>query len=171
MPKQLEQKLLTYDQTMEIVEGFMKKSGIAEYCRTICKGKCCIDFNGKSCYESPNACHRNEGRRLTCTAYICSNIFYRIKIFDCEFRMTLQVKDGSQIFSNYAKVLNKIRVQVTNYISENKNAYFNVPNIENMKKGFHVSEDTIKEFFNDEMALNIYTKLEPIIGKRINIFS
>lgn len=57
---------LNYYQTLEIVENFMIKSGIRGFCTDICRGKCCI-----SCYGSPQACHKNEGRRLACSVFIC----------------------------------------------------------------------------------------------------
>jgi len=44
----------------------MVKSGIRQYCETICKGYCC-----GLCSESENACFRNEGRRLPCSTFFC----------------------------------------------------------------------------------------------------
>ena len=70
------QACYTYKEALEIVEDFMIKSGIREYCETICKGQCCSYRNeeGKlhKCWESENACWRNEGRRLPCSIFICS---------------------------------------------------------------------------------------------------
>lgn len=56
-----------YGQTLEIIEKFMTDSGIREYCTNICKGSCC-----GTCYkENAEACHKNEGRRLACSGFIC----------------------------------------------------------------------------------------------------
>lgn len=57
---------LDYYQTLEIVENFMAKTGIRNFCTNVCKGNCC----GR-CYTSENACHKHEGRRLTCSAFVC----------------------------------------------------------------------------------------------------
>jgi hypothetical protein len=60
---------LTHDETLELVEEFMRKSGIRRYCSDFCRGHCC----GK-CYNSDNACRKNEGRRLACSIYLCYDI-------------------------------------------------------------------------------------------------
>jgi hypothetical protein len=57
---------LDYHQTLEIVENFMTETGIRDFCTNVCKGSCC----GK-CYTSDNACHKHEGRRLACSAFVC----------------------------------------------------------------------------------------------------
>lgn len=58
---------LNYEQTLELVEQFMERSGIREFCTDICQGSCC-----GGCYEkSDSACHKHEGRRLSCSVYIC----------------------------------------------------------------------------------------------------
>ncbi len=57
---------LNYTQTMEIIEAFMNASDIRKYCTDICKGQCCGE-----CYTSENACHKHEGRRISCSAYVC----------------------------------------------------------------------------------------------------
>lgn len=57
---------LTYQQTLDIIEKFMIDSGIRNFCTNICHGQCC-----SSCWESKYACHRNEGRRLSCSFYLC----------------------------------------------------------------------------------------------------
>lgn len=68
----------SYRETLEIVEEFMVKSGIRQYCEKICHGKCCGSYRDKEdgkfhkCWESKNACWRNEGRRLPCSIFICS---------------------------------------------------------------------------------------------------
>jgi len=65
----------SYKEALNIVEDFMIKSGIRKYCETVCKGQCCSfrDKNGKlhNCWESENACWKNEGRRLPCSIFIC----------------------------------------------------------------------------------------------------
>jgi len=59
--------IMNYAQTLEMVEAFMKASGIRAFCTNICKGNCC-----DNCYtKSKNACHRHEGRRMSCSVYLC----------------------------------------------------------------------------------------------------
>jgi len=57
---------MNYEEALNKVELFMGKSGIREFCTETCQGYCC---NG--CYTSKNACHRNEGRRLSCSTFLC----------------------------------------------------------------------------------------------------
>jgi hypothetical protein len=57
---------LNYHQTLDMVEAFMIKSGMRAYCTKICQGKCC-----GNCYTGKNACHKHEGRRMSCSVYVC----------------------------------------------------------------------------------------------------
>jgi len=60
-------KWLSYKETLRRVEDFMIKSGFRKYCSEVCVGSCC-----GGCYtKSEKACHRNEGRRLSCSTYFC----------------------------------------------------------------------------------------------------
>jgi len=60
--------MLNYEEALNLIENFMVKSGLRDFCSHICMGMCCLE-----CYEaSPSACVVNEGRRLTCSAFICS---------------------------------------------------------------------------------------------------
>lgn len=45
----------------------MKDTGIRDFCTNICKGHCC-QFG---CFTSDKACHKNEGRRLGCSVFLC----------------------------------------------------------------------------------------------------
>ncbi len=62
-------KTYTYQETLSIVEKFMKDSGIREYCSNVCVGSCC-----ETCFDSEYSCHNNEGRRLHCSIYICYKV-------------------------------------------------------------------------------------------------
>lgn len=59
---------LTYAEALAAVEQFMVESGIRDFCSNVCGGKCC----GSCWKKSPNACHRNEGRRISCSMYLCN---------------------------------------------------------------------------------------------------
>lgn len=60
-------KQLTYEETLTIVEKFMIDSQTRKYCTDVCKGRCC-----SGCYKnSPDACHKQEGRRLSCSIFMC----------------------------------------------------------------------------------------------------
>ncbi len=71
-------KTYTYQQTLSIVEKFMKDSGIREYCSKVCKGGCCRGLPNvkKMCYDTDIACYRNEGRRLACSIYVGYGCFF-----------------------------------------------------------------------------------------------
>ena len=60
---------MDYKEALNKVESFMIKSGIRGFCTDICHGSCC-----GNCYLSENACHKNEGRRLSCSVFICWNL-------------------------------------------------------------------------------------------------
>lgn len=65
--------MLSYEELLDLAESFMEKSGVRAYCSEICKGHCC---NG--CYVSDGACHKNEGRRLACSTFLCYNLRKRV---------------------------------------------------------------------------------------------
>lgn len=59
-----------YKETLELVEEFMINSHIRKYCSEICKGKCC-----ENCYKTnPQSCRHHEGRRLSCSIFLCGDI-------------------------------------------------------------------------------------------------
>jgi len=58
--------IMNYAQTLDMVEAFMEASGIRAFCTNMCKGDCC-----SGCYETKQACHRHEGRRMSCSIYLC----------------------------------------------------------------------------------------------------
>lgn len=60
---------MNYEETLNKVESFMVSSGIRDFCTETCQGYCC-----DKCYTSKNACHKNEGRRLSCSVFICLNL-------------------------------------------------------------------------------------------------
>lgn len=57
----------TYLQTLEIVEKFMKDSGIRKFCSTSCKGACCMGCD----YQGDRGCTQ-EPRNLLCSITMCS---------------------------------------------------------------------------------------------------
>ena len=57
---------LNYEDALRRIEAFMTASGIREYCETKCFGHCC-----QKCFYNDTACHKNEGRRLACSFYLC----------------------------------------------------------------------------------------------------
>lgn len=58
-----------YSETLAIVETLMIESGIRKFCSKTCKGYCC-----DACYKKSNACHKNEGRRLSCSIFLCHGL-------------------------------------------------------------------------------------------------
>lgn len=55
-----------YPEALEQIEKFMEDSRIRDICSNYCFGHCCM-----GCYESKEACRSNEGRRLSCSFFIC----------------------------------------------------------------------------------------------------
>lgn len=77
----------TYDEALDRIEEFMKKSGIRDFCTKVCKGACC-----GSCYESNEACYKNEGRRLSCSVFICPQLAG--VVFSLEEKSTFSIIKG-----------------------------------------------------------------------------
>ena len=47
----------------------MAVSGVRDYCAKTCYGACC-----DGCFETERACHKNEGRRLACSLFLCGTL-------------------------------------------------------------------------------------------------
>lgn len=80
-------KYYTYEEALDVIEQTMQLSGIRDYCTKVCKGKCCSE-----CNNSENACFKNEGRRISCSAFICSGLMSGPKIppFQNEINRVIQ---------------------------------------------------------------------------------
>lgn len=71
-----ESETLTYAECLAEVETFMEESGICHFCSETCKGRCCI-----GCWEkNPASCHRNEGRRISCSVFLCSGLKVHLRL-------------------------------------------------------------------------------------------
>jgi len=60
---------MNYQETLNKIENMMEVTGIRHYCSNVCKGACC-----SGCYATAKACHRNEGRRLACSVFLCNSL-------------------------------------------------------------------------------------------------
>ena len=58
---------LPYEHTLNIVDKFMIDSGIRDFCTNTCGSKCCTGCKD----NNPLRCTEMEGRRLSCTIYLC----------------------------------------------------------------------------------------------------
>jgi len=95
----------TYSETVDVIEKFMKETGIRNYCESICEGHCC-----GACYTRDTACHRNEGRRLACSHYLCcwlKNLIFPDRALDyhydelgCLIRRQLSKARGVAYYTN-----------------------------------------------------------------------
>lgn len=117
-------KSLTYEEALDKIENFMNKSEIRAFCTNICQGGCC----GK-CFASENACHKNEGRRLSCSVYIC-NPLRDLLLTDAEDKI-------------YSKVTSAVHKELNRLMLE-ENVYFNVHN-ERIRKQFSVKKSVLDE--------------------------
>ena len=127
-------KSLTYEETLNKVETFMVKSGIREFCTEVCQGHCC-----DGCYNSKNACHRNEGRRLSCSVFLCMNL--RDLIFD-----TVDIEA-------YTEMDNAITYKLSKIIAIEKGTSANI------YYSPHTKEIRDKFFIEDEF-LNVLDKID-----------
>ena len=59
----------TYEETLDKIEEFMRKSELRDFCTKVCQGHCC-----QGCFTSSQACHKNEGRRLSCSIFLCYSL-------------------------------------------------------------------------------------------------
>jgi len=149
-------KYLTYDETMEIVEDFNQKSGIAKFCRETCLGRCC-----GSCWTSKNACHKHEGRRLACTAFICGSLFDDLGFhYDTDLRDKWLTSKG-KINATTEPFLTKKR-----WDANPPNPYFMPPKLAEMKANFRIPKEDVCLFFNAEYAAMIYEKIQNFIITR-----
>ena len=83
---------MNYEEALNKVESFMVKSGIREFCSDVCQGYCC---NG--CYTSKHACHKSDGRRLSCSVFICMslrNILFNSTDMESYMEMEKMVMNG-----------------------------------------------------------------------------
>ena len=127
----MERKVYSYREALEIVEDFMVKSGIRQYCENICHGKCCDCVWDEEkggyvpCWESKNACWRNEGRRLPCSIFVCSSL------------LEILPDKGNALYFLKEKVIgilwNIMKV----------NPYFN-PNTEDIQKKFWIPKEELE---------------------------
>lgn len=133
---------LNYKDTLEIVEKFMINSGIREYCTKICKGKCC-----SGCYElNPKACWRCEGRRLSCSIYLCNDLLIFFGTIDKKILKTIL-----NARANITKEYRKYSIH---------NIYFNLPN----NKFFKQSRFS-KTAINKLLDLQTINKVNKMIKK------
>ena len=127
----------TYQETLDIVEKFMIETGVREYCETICKGKCCCD-----CYDSDNACFKNERRRLPCSAYIC---YYLQKLLNLEVREAWRLA-ATEIERKLKSSMGLL------------SCYFNV-NTPKVQKAFKIQKSLIDNAFQEKSNIETVGKL------------
>ena len=61
---------MNYSEVLKVIENMMDRTGIREFCRTVCKGNCCKPCDVRSCF--------NGERKLACSAFICTELRYII---------------------------------------------------------------------------------------------
>jgi hypothetical protein len=141
---------MNYSTALNIVETFMSSSGIRSFCTIICKGYCCRD-----CYDSPRACRYNEGRRITCSIFICSELI----------ELTFDKKEKNKYYRVRNEIIKlvvlsyKKSLAAGNFDIKNKNHYFQP-----------MTREQIELFEIDKNKLNL-PETENIKNKVINIIS
>jgi len=105
---------ISYKDSLDIIEKFMEESGLRNYCTYICKGKCC-----QGCYTSKNSCYKNEGRRISCSIFICEQLNYFLT--RCADDLYIVNKDES--YKNYIYLFGKLRGFIYSHIDQTLYAY------------------------------------------------
>ena len=126
-----------YARALRIVEKWNIESGCRAYCAEVCRGNCC-----EGCYGSDHACHRTDGRRLSCSAYLCTSLCRKIKV------------DPEKYWEAQHHLLDAISDANRNVNGQNwKNSYFD-PHTPKMRRVFRVP---LKD-----LAFFLTTQTEPI---------
>ena len=105
---------VSYDKAVSKIEKFMKDSGIRDICSNFCIGNCC-----ETCYESEKACHKNEGRRLACSFYMCPPLKellfteYEEKVFNTINRIVVDTTKEAMNCDRYLSIYFEINDQST----------------------------------------------------------
>ena len=150
-------EVLNYDQTLELVESFMEKSGIRSYCTDICKGDCC-----GSCYtNNPEACHRNEGRRLACSVYLC----YTPTCFPTDDFMEPFVRVSREVTNVIDRVYERFDTNQNVYSSGfaiYRNKYFRVPPKE-LFSNFEIPKVVVTDNLTAKFAAEVRKYIDMII--------
>lgn len=141
---------LSYKETLRQVEGFMLKSGIRRYCSEICHGQCC-----GNCYTSERACHKNEGRRLSCSTYFCGGLHISPGKKDKWLLQPFKLAENyitDQIYKAW-KAVGKGRKSEWGYVST-PNSYFEVHTKE-MRDAFRAKRKLVMTGFNAKLAKEV----------------
>jgi hypothetical protein len=120
--------LFTYGEALNKIENFMIDSGIRKFCSEVCKGRCCL-----GCYESEKSCVKNEGRRLSCSIWVCNEMLNLIFSERDKLRITI-LRD---------KITEDLQYWMNALSYHRKNVYFN-PHSEYVMKNFRIN----KKFVN-----------------------
>lgn len=114
---------VSYAKAVNKIEKFMKNSGIRAICSDLCIGMCC-----GSCYKSDFACHKNEGRRLACSFYMCRPL-----------RQLLFTEYEAEIFNSVDQIIrSKIRDSMPGYTPGYSSIYFDI-NGKSMRDRFSIN--------------------------------
>lgn len=143
------EETLTYEETLVIVEKFMRDSGIRDFCAYVCKGHCC-----ENCFESSKSCIKNEKRRLPCSIFICGKLLEVLK---------LNERQKNAYTSLGTKIQNEINIIMTG-TTGSSDCYFSV-NTPKIQKQFSISKELINEFnkvFNKEKIYQMQKDLRNI---------
>jgi len=135
---------MDYYETLNVVENFMIESGIRDYCTNICGGICC-----GNCYKSDNACHKNEGRRLTCSIFLCY-----VDIDECR-----EIRRITSVIENAVYEISK------RYDPEFSGQTFHKPPVEQVFKKLRISGNVLKKLKSKRFIDKIKETIKPLYKK------
>jgi len=138
---------MDYEEALNKVEYFMNKSGIRDFCTDTCQGFCC-----GSCYTSKNACYRNEGRRLSCSVFLCQNL--KDLLFN------------SVEMTSYLEMDETINYELAKLMPGHINIYYK-PHTKEVRDKFYI-EDRSLDILDKIDTVKIKNKLKAIKNIHIN---
>lgn len=138
-PSEMKSQYAGHDETLEVVEKFLRKTCIKMFCTEVCVGACCA-----GCYISnPEACHRKEGIRLACSCFLCPEIKRYLKEMSIT---TCSLTAYNKVSEALHRIINDIHVSGS--------IYFSAPSKEEME-GFRTSRTNLlmlNKYVNDIAA-------------------
>jgi hypothetical protein len=157
---------INYEETKELIDVFMIKSGIRAYCRKVCKGKCCKETTSCTCtsLKEKRCCNKN----LACAAYISTDYhkycFLRSKITDMWKinRPTILINRTIFIYC-LSDVIYYTACHFKNKCGDGYNEVYGVPDSKKFQEAFKLRYAELKFLDNPFYQRHIKREIEKIM--------
>jgi len=106
----------TYTQALNIIEDFMVKNNIRQFCSEYCIGHCCASCRDMACLVS------KKERRITCSSFLCGELcaiiftqeqweaIEKIRMMVCRCVRQRIPNNQNEFFDSHAKYRRSIRI-------------------------------------------------------------